>query len=357
MEFLAEYGLFLAKAVTFVVCILAVVIFAIAASHKGPKSDRGHIEVTKLNDLYKSMSDTLKSAVHDEHDIKQLMKEEKKKEKEQEAARKKELKKNKNNPEKIKREHKKRVFVLNFDGDMKASATHQMREEITTVLSVADEKDEVVVRLESGGGMVHSYGLAASQLQRITKKKIPLTICIDKVAASGGYMMACVGNHILAAPFAIIGSIGVVAQIPNFHRLLKKNDIDFEMQTAGEYKRTLTMFAENTDKGREKFSEELEETHHLFKDFIADNRPELDVESVATGETWYGTKALENKLIDDVQTSDEYLTSLSDSSDILEVQYQQKKSLPEKLGMASQSAVDRLLLTWWDRLQTTRFFS
>ncbi|MGI1678255.1 MAG: protease SohB [Cellvibrionaceae bacterium] len=358
MEFLAEYGLFLAKTVTFVVCILAVIIFAMAASHKGPKSDHGHIEVTKLNDIYKSMSDTLKSAVLDHHEIKQLLKEEKKKEKEQEASRKKEIKKqNKKNAEQIEKDHKKRVFVLNFDGDMKASATHQMREEITTVLSIADSKDEIVIRLESGGGMVHSYGLAASQLQRITKKKIPLTICIDKVAASGGYMMACVGNNILAAPFAIIGSIGVVAQLPNFHRLLKKNDIDFEMQTAGEYKRTLTMFAENTDKGREKFSEELEETHHLFKDFISENRPELDVDSVATGETWYGTKALENKLIDDVQTSDEYLTSLADTADILEVQYQQKKSLPEKLGMASQSAVDRLLLTWWERLQTTRFFS
>jgi serine protease SohB len=204
--------------------------------------------------------------------------------------------------------------------------------------------------------MVHSYGLASSQLARITGKQIPLTVCVDKVAASGGYMMACVANKIIAAPFAVIGSIGVIAQLPNFHKLLKKNEIDFEMFTAGEYKRTVTMFGENTHKGREKFKEDLEDTHVLFKDFVAQHRPQVDIAEVATGEVWFGRRAFEHKLVDELKTSDEYLLSQSDNADIYEMEYVVKKSLPEKVGLAAQGAVDRLLMTWWERLQNSRWF-
>jgi serine protease SohB len=204
--------------------------------------------------------------------------------------------------------NKKRIYVINFNGDMRASATENLRQEITAILSIADkDKDEVVVNLESPGGMVHGYGLAASQLARIRQHNLPLTICVDKVAASGGYMMACLANTIIAAPFAIIGSIGVVAQLPNFHRLLDKWDIDYEVLTAGEYKRTLTVFGENTDAGRQKFIADLEDTHTLFKEFVSDYRPSLDIEKVATGEHWYGKQALGLGLVDKLMTSDEYL--------------------------------------------------
>ncbi len=188
-------------------------------------------------------------------------------------------------------EQRKRLYVLNFDGDIRASATDNLREEITAVLNQSTEGDEVLVKVESPGGLVHGYGLAASQLRRIRDAEVPLTIAVDKVAASGGYMMACVADRIIAAPFAVLGSIGVLAQVPNFHRLLKKHDIDFELFTAGEYKRTVTMFGENTEKGREKFTEDLEETHDLFKDFVSENRPQLDIARVATGEVWYGTRS------------------------------------------------------------------
>jgi serine protease SohB len=231
-----------------------------------------------------------------------------------------------------------------------------MREEITAVLSQATDKDEVVVKVESGGGMVHSYGLAASQLARITQKNIPLTVCVDKVAASGGYMMACVANKIVAAPFAILGSIGVVASLPNFHKLLKKNDIDYEMFTAGEYKRTVTMFGENTEKGRAKFVEDLEDTHVLFKEFVSENRPQVDIEKVATGEIWFGRRAKDVNLIDEIITSDEYLLSQIETADIFQVEYVYKKSIQEKLGFAAQGAVDRLLMTWWERLHFNRWF-
>jgi serine protease SohB len=245
---------------------------------------------------------------------------------------------------------------LDFHGDIKASANDGLRETISAVLTLATPKDEVVVKVESGGGMVHSYGLASSQLARITHKEIPLTVCVDKVAASGGYMMACVANKIVAAPFAILGSIGVVAQLPNFHRLLKKNDIDYEMFTAGEFKRTVTMFGENTEKGREKFVEDLEDTHVLFKDFVSEHRPQVDIGAVATGEVWFGRRAKAVNLIDVLQTSDEYLLDQVETADIFEIEYAVKKSLPEKLGIATQVAVERALFSVWEKSQLNRWF-
>lgn len=187
--------------------------------------------------------------------------------------------------------------------------------------------------------MVHGYGLASSQLDRLRDANIKLTVSVDKVAASGGYMMACIGEKIIAAPFAIVGSIGVVAQLPNFSKLLKKNDIEFEQLTAGEYKRTLTMFGENSDKAREKFQLELEETHVLFKDFIHEHRAELDLEKVATGEHWFGKQALELGLIDAIQTSDDYVTQACKHREVLAIHYVQKKKLSDKIaGVAGQSA-------------------
>ena len=231
-----------------------------------------------------------------------------------------------------------------------ASAVGHLREEITAVLTQATPNDEVLLKLESAGGMVHSYGLASSQLDRLRKKNVPLTVCVDKVAASGGYMMACVADKILAAPFAIIGSIGVVAQMPNFNKVLKKHDVEFELLTAGEHKRTLTMFGENTEKGREKFIEELEDTHQLFKDYVSTRRPQVDIEKIATGEIWFGSRAKDMALIDDIQTSDEYLVSRIEEADVFEVAYVFKKKLHQRLGIAAEESADRLLLKWWSRL-------
>jgi len=235
-----------------------------------------------------------------------------------------------------------RLFVLDFDGDMRASAVEALREEITAVLTVARERDEVLLRLESPGGVVHGYGLAASQLRRLRERGITLTVAVDKVAASGGYLMACVADRVLAAPFAILGSIGVIGQLPNFNRLLKRHDIDFEQHTAGQFKRTLTVFGENTEQGRAKFREELEQTHRLFKEFVRENRPALDVESLATGEYWYGTRARELGLADELRTSDDYLLQASRDADVYEVRYARRKHLAERLGESVSSALARL---------------
>jgi serine protease SohB len=361
LEFLTEYGLFLAKTITFVAAIVVIITVAVSMGGRNKKFDKGHIEVTKLNEKFDHLRDSLRDAMLDDEEYKEFEKAEKKRLKEEKAKKKKAAKemaktKTDETASEATETAKKRIFVLDFYGDIKASEVESLREEISTVLTLAKPTDEVVVKVESGGGMVHSYGLASSQLARITNKNIPLTVCVDKVAASGGYMMACVANKIVAAPFAILGSIGVVAQLPNFHKLLKKNDIDYEMFTAGEYKRTVTMFGENTEKGRAKFVEELEDTHVLFKEFVSEHRPQVDVVKVATGEVWFGRRAIEVRLIDELQTSDEYLFAQAENADIYEVEFTYKKSLPEKLGFAAQAAVDRLLMTWWERLNISRWF-
>lgn len=358
-EFFFEYGLFAAKLLTFVVAILIVVGVSLVATRRVKKSMKGHIETTRMNDELEAMQLAMDIGVSDPDTFKLHLKQKSKEKKAERKARRKALKKAAGSGAEGEpgAEAKRRVFVLDFDGDIRASAASRLRREITAVLSMARERDEIVVRLESRGGMVHSYGLAASQLERVKQHGISLTVCVDKVAASGGYMMACVADRILAAPFAILGSIGVIAQLPNFHRLLKKNDIDFEMITAGEYKRTLTILGENTEKGRRKFTEEIEDIHLLFKEFVTRNRPALDIDRVATGESWFGQRALDLALVDELVTSDEYLVRACDSDEVIEVRYVEKKPLPERLGLVVQDAVDGLLLRWWERGTNTRFFS
>lgn len=243
---------------------------------------------------------------------------------------------------------------MRFDGDIKASALSHLREEITAILQIAGSEDEVVVCLESPGGMVANYGLAASQLARVRSAGVKLTIVVDKVAASGGYMMACVADRILAAPFAMLGSIGVVAQLPNFHRLLQRNDVDFELFTAGEYKRTVTMFGENTPEGKEKFQNDLEEIHTLFQHFVSEYRPQLDIAEVATGEVWFGQRALDLKLVDEIKTSDEYLTAQAQQADLFQVEYKERHNIAKKFGLAAQTGVESALARLFSRLAAWR---
>jgi serine protease SohB len=335
MHYLADYGLFLAKTLTTVAALLVITagLLALIFKNKSPASVR--ITIKKINEKYEAMEKMLQEEILPKKAFKAFLKEKRQNEKTAQKL----------------QQLKKRLYVINFNGDIRASAVEELREEVTAILNVANPQDEVVVCLESGGGVVHGYGLGASQLQRFKARQIPLTIIIDKIAASGGYLMACIGDKILAAPFAIIGSIGVVAQIPNFHRWLQKHDIDFEQITAGKYKRTLTLLGENTDKAREKMKEDIEEIHHYFKAFITENRPQLDIDAVATGEHWLASKALALKLIDGLTTSDEYLFSRYKTVDIVEISAARKKSFLEKFSpfMAEKYA-------WFARLKNTGIF-
>lgn len=318
-DFILEYGLFLAKAVTLVIAVLLCLAGVVSAAREARHQEPERLDIEPLNDRLERMRDALEEELLDESEQKTLVKQRRKQAK---AARKAAAA---NTP---------RLFVLDFEGDLQASAVSQLREEITALLQVLRKNDEVVVRLESEGGLVHGYGLAASQLKRLRDRQFKLTVAVDKVAASGGYLMACVADHILAAPFAIVGSIGVVAQIPNVHRLLKKHDVDVELHTAGVHKRTLTLLGENTDAAREKFREELEDTHKLFKQFVTEHRPQVAIEKVATGEHWFGTRALAIRLVDELKTSDDYLLERAATAKLYAVRYRRKKPLAERLQLS-----------------------
>ena len=362
-EFFYEYGLFFLKALTFVIAVVVILMAIVAAAMRSRESsggsEGGHIEIKKYNERLEDMQEALSYALLTPELQKQSEKEKKASDKAEKKAAKQAAKKAKKQrgtgetivPEKA----RPRLYVMDFDGDIRASEVEKLRREITAILTTATPEDEVLVRLESGGGMVTSYGLAASQLDRIRDKKIPLTISVDKVAASGGYMMACVADKLVAAPFAVLGSIGVVAQIPNVHRLLKEMKIDFEMLTAGKYKRTLTVFGENTDEGRAKFIEDIERIHAQFKQYVGERRPQLNIEEVATGEIWSGQDALDLKLADELSTSDQYLIDACEEREVLLIEYTEKKSFMDKLSIGVQSTIDGVLLKWFDRLMKSRF--
>ncbi len=304
--------------------IILILFFALAA--KGKQKNKGKLTIKNLNKKYEENIETLLSETLSKKQFKRFLKDRKAEEKNKEKS----------------AETTPNVYVLNFQGDIKASAVTNLSEEITAVLNVAKPADEIVLRLESPGGMVHGYGLAAAQLQRVRARNIPLTIAIDKVAASGGYMMAAIGSKILSAPFAIIGSIGVIVQMPNFNRVLKDKHIDFEMQTAGEFKRTITMFGENTDEGRQKLQHEIEDIHQQFKDLISQHRKQIDIAQVATGEHWLGQRALELKLVDEIMTSDDYLLERSKKANVFEVSYEIKKSFMSKFSGAANAVREKM---------------
>jgi serine protease SohB len=319
--------MFLAKAVTIVVAIVAVIIVVLASTVKH-KSDKGELRITNLSEELEELKHGLKEELLSKKQFKayekQLKADEKAKDKAADEA------------------CTGKVFVIDFKGSIDAAEVASLREEISAIIAIAEKGDEVVVNVESGGGMVHGYGLASSQLDRLRQADITLTVCVDKVAASGGYMMACVANKIYAAPFAIVGSIGVVAQLPNFNRLLKKHEIDYEQHTAGNFKRTLTVFGENSDEGRQKFQEELEETHVLFKAFVGKYRPELDLVKVATGEHWYGQQAIELGLVDAISTSDDVIMSLATERTVYKIRYQVRKKLADKIAHGASLSVNAI---------------
>lgn len=329
MDFLSEIGLFTAK--TLVLFMFFAGIFVVIAMLALKSQLKSELEIEKLNDKMKDYARSFKSALFEKDQLKEDRKKEKKEKKDK-----------KNSDISLPR-----LFVLDFKGDIKASQVENLREEITAILTTATEKDEVLVCVETPGGMVNNYGLAASELVRVRERGIPLTVCVDRVAASGGYLMACTANKILCAPFGIVGSIGVVAQVPNVNRLLKKFDVDYKEYTAGDYKRTVSLFGEITPKGEEKFRDQLEQTHQLFKAFVTRYRPQLDMHKVGTGEYWFGEQCLELSLVDQIKTSDDYILEATKNKTVLKVKFEKKQGISEKLshvlGRSIELAFDRVV--------------
>lgn len=318
MDFVLQYGLFVAKTLTVVAAVAVLAVLATRFSRRGDQP--GRLRVTRLNDRFRGFKRALEADILPRRGFRA---EEKARRREHKTLKKRSIEE---------AGKARRVFVVNFRGDIRASAVAALREEVTALLTVARPEDEVLVRLENAGGLVHDHGLAASQLARVRKRGIPLTVAVDKIAASGGYMMACVANRIIAAPFAVLGSIGVLMQLPNFHRLLDAHGVDFELLKGGDYKRKLTLFGENSDADRARMQQEIDDTHDLFKQFVREHRPQLDIETVATGEHWYGRRALELALCDELRTSDDYLLDASSEAELYELEYVTKKPVTRRLA-------------------------
>ena len=339
MEILLDYLIFLLKVIT-VALAVTIPLLMIIGSSKGKSLPKGKLSITNLSEKYEEMGNSVKGSSLHPKELKKFNKESAKKKKKKEK-------------DKVDES----VFVLNFKGDIQATEVEKLKQEINAILLADIECSEVVVKVESGGGSAYAYGLCAAELKRLVDNGINLTVCIDKVAASGGYLMSCVASKIIAAPWAIVGSIGVIAQLPNFHRLLKKNSIDFEMHTAGEFKRTLTTLGENTDAGREKFKEDLEDLHLIFKDFVKEQRPQVNTDVVATGEVWQGEKAVEVGLVDALETSDNYLVGLSKNARLFEISFVEKKNLSEKFAFSFQLILEKSMLKLYDLINRDRFTS
>ena len=339
MEILADYLIFLLKVFTIALAI-TVPLLIIIGSSKSKSQPKGRLTITNLSDKFEEMGNALKSSLMNPKESKKFNKD---------------LAKTKKKKDKAEKDDS--VFVLNFKGDIQASEVEKLKQEINAILISESDCKEVVIRVESGGGSAYAYGLCAAELKRLVDNNISLTVCIDKVAASGGYLMSCVATKIIAAPWAIVGSIGVIAQLPNFHRLLKKNSIDFEMHTAGAFKRTLTTLGENTDEGREKFKSELEDLHLIFKDFVKEQRPQVDTDIVATGETWQGEEAIKVGLVDSLETSDNYLVNLSKQAKLFEIEFVEKKNLSEKFALSTQLVIEKSIIKFYDLINRDRFTS
>lgn len=336
IDYLMQYGLFLAQVVTLVAGIGVVIVLVAAMARREREEER--LEIKDLNQRFRTMELTLKQGILSKKAFKAEAKAAKKRKDEKKTD-----------------EQGDRLFVINFRGDIRASAVASLREEVSAILTLAKGGDEVLVRLENAGGLVHDHGLAASQLARIRERGVSLTVAVDKIAASGGYLMACVANRILAAPFAVLGSIGVLAQIPNFNRLLTEKGVDFEQFKGGEFKRTVSLFGKITDGDRAKFSQEIEDTHALFKEFVSSQRPALDMGQVATGEHWYGKRALDLGLCDELKTSDDYLLERSEKTRIFEVKYITKKGLSRKLAAALDGGIGGALEGVGQRIMEGRY--
>lgn len=332
-EFFIQMAQFVIQAAVILTCVIVIIAF-IASLVSRSKQD-GDLRIKDLSKKFRRNQHALFKAQMDKKEFKAWEKSQKNILKNQKLQ--------------------KSLFVVDFQGDIKASAVEHLREEITSILSIAKKEDQVVVKVESPGGMVHSYGLAASQLQRIREAQIPLTICVDKIAASGGYMMASIAEKVVAAPFAIIGSIGVIASLPNFNKILKKNDVDYLEITAGEYKRTLTPLGEITETGMKKFKAQIEEVHELFKNHVKTQRPHVDIDQVATGEYWYGQQAKDLKLVDEIGTSDDLIIKAMDHYKIFSIKHKGKQSLQEKISQGLSFQLETVWTKVADLIWQKRF--
>lgn len=311
MDYLYDISLFFLKSLIIVVGLLVVILIPMIQSQKRKAGKKKKLELENLKNRFKPYIQEFHQAHMNKKKYKNYLKQLKKKE-----------------PIESEKE-KPNSFLISFTGDKMATQVESLRDEVSLILNIAKPEDEVILLLESPGGAVASYGLAASQLVRL-RDRLKLTICVDTVAASGGYLMASTGHQIISAPFALVGSIGVLFQTPNIHEFLKKRDISFEEITAGKYKRTITPFGKITEEKKQKLQEQIDLVYFQFKNFLKKYRENLDFEKVATGEVWLGAEALKLHLVDKIQCSDDYIMEALKTRNVYKIKLKEEKKLWEK---------------------------
>lgn len=235
---------------------------------------------------------------------------------------------------------RKTAVLLSFNGDINATEVIEFGRAVSMIVQMKDLVSEVYIIINSGGGVVNGYGLLASEIERLHYSEIETYALIDQVAASGGYMAACVANHVVAAPFAYIGSIGVVSEMPNFNQILSDNGINIEQHTAGKSKRTVTPLGKITDEDRNEFKKKLERIHRSFINHVSHYRNINDADEnknsiIFSGDYWIAeeTVELELGLVDEISTSQEFLLDKMKEYNIIEITFQENKTKKSKLSL------------------------
>ncbi|WP_343192796.1 S49 family peptidase [Buchnera aphidicola (Taiwanaphis decaspermi)] len=224
---------------------------------------------------------------------------------------------------------KSNLYILDYNDKIKKNKIKKLREEISSIILVAKKNDEVLLRLENTSDIVYEYGLVIAQLQRLRKKGIKLIISIDKIVSNGGYIIACVADHISASPFSIIGPINIVVNIPNIDKYTQTSNLNNQLNDCNTFTK-LTLIKNNTKIYVNKIFNKLDIKKYIRNSFIKDMRPSLNLNKIFNQNYWIGENAINEKLIDSINTSDDILFSKKDTHNLLKIKYVYKSNIVEK---------------------------
>lgn len=182
------------------------------------------------------------------------------------------------------------------------------------MIEMAEDDERVkaiVLRVDSPGGTVAASEEIATYVKECEK---PVVVSVGDVGASGAYMISSQADSIWANPGSSVGSIGVIAQIPNVSGLLDMVGVEFQTFTAGEYKDAGSAYRDLTKEEEALIQGEVEEAYDQFIDIVAEGRglERAKVEELAIGWTWSGVRAKELGLVDEVGT---YRDALEDAAE------------------------------------------
>ena len=211
---------------------------------------------------------------------------------------------------------------------------------IKKINALAEDKrvKAVIVDINSPGGSTVGSEMIYNALLKVTKVK-PVVVVMNSLAASGGYLIALGGDHIVAHNGTITGSIGVIIQSAEITDLAEKLGIKFENFKSNPVKANPNPTEKTTDKSRQIMLDSVNNVYEYFIELVALRR-NLDIEyvrQIADGRIYSGRQALDLKLIDAVGNHDTALELLyvekkiSRDLEVIEKKLKNKDSFYEKL--------------------------